>query len=110
MLFRNLLPILTFLSHMISAHIQSPIEEIRNTLSLWSFYLDTGSYNSLPNIFTPNATLILPPPFGSSTGIEAITSVLIKAAGNDTTVHALTWQVIEVEDGEGEDGAEARTG
>lgn len=87
---------------------QTATEQISNTLSLWSFYLDTGEYTSLSNVFAQNATLILPPPFGTSTGISAITSALITAAGNDTTVHALTWQVIEVE--EKGKSASAKTG
>lgn len=108
MLTSSLFLILSFLQ--ISLQFKTPTEQIRNTLSLWSFFLDTGEYTSLPNVFTPNATLILPAPFGTSIGIEAITSVLIKAAGNDTTVHTLTWQVIEFEDGEGGKRASAETG
>lgn len=106
MLTSTLLTILSFL-HLSLQH-QTPTEQIRNTLSLWSFYLDTADYTSLPNIFTPNATLILPAPFDNGTGIAAITSVLIEAAGNDTTVHALTWQVIDVD--EGGERAGAKTG
>lgn len=108
MLTSTLLLILSFLQ--ISLQYQTPTEQIRNTLSLWSFYLDTGEYTSLPKVFTQNATLILPAPFGISIGIEAITSVLIKAAGNDTTVHTLTWQVIEVETGGEGKRAGAKTG
>jgi hypothetical protein len=106
MLLQTLISILTLST--LSLQFQTPTESIRNTLSLWSFYLDTGEYTSLSKVFTPNATLILPPPFGTSQGLLVIEAVLIKAAGNDTTVHALTWQEIDVFEGDGR--ARARTG
>jgi hypothetical protein len=95
MLFLFLFPLLA-LTHLPPS---TETDAIRNTLALWSFYLDTGNYTSLSQVFTSDATLTLPAPFGNSTGLPAIEAVLIKAAGNDTTVHALTWQEIVVLDG-----------